>query len=258
MNTPSPSPVADPARTTPPLTLCELTDPGTPGWESHSPFCLKVHRALGVAALRYTRRHAERPDQHRGVNATGQVPVLLVGDEAVADSTAILHRINALSGDALLRGLDAKGRAAAWCWEELADTSLNGFVVASRWADSRNWEAVRQAYFGSAPAPVRAVLGAVLRRRVIAGLVARDVWRRGPEACWSRFERLVDALEAQAPTQGFWLGEHPGVADVSLFGQLHALRSPLSPWQRETLAARPRLWAWLDRVALASRPAEDR
>lgn len=231
----------------PSLTLLELTRPELPGLESYSPFCLKVHRALKYAGLPYRRVCSENPAAHRAHNPTGQVPVLLVGDEAVADSTAILARILRL----------APGRIAATpealLWEELADTALNGFLVAARWADPRNWPATRAAYFASMPAPVRAVVPGLLRRKVVRGLVARDVWRAGPEACWRRFGTLLDALDARAPEQGFWLPGGLGVADLALFGQLHSLRTPLTPWQAEQVARRGRLSHWLDRVDEATR-----
>jgi len=57
-----------------------------------------------------------------------------VDGEPVHDSTRILERIDALTG-AFSRGIDAKTRAEAWLWEEFADTTLNGFLVAARWAD---------------------------------------------------------------------------------------------------------------------------
>jgi glutathione S-transferase len=236
----------------PALTLCELADPGLPGLESTSPFCLKAHRALRLAGLPYTRRHAAMPASHKAHNPIGQVPVLLVDGRAVADSTAILREVDALSGGALLRGLDARGRAEAWCWEELSDTALNGFLVAARWADARNWPVVRETYFGKMPAPLRAVVPALLRRDVLASLRARDVWRAGPDACWRRFDALLDQLDARAPAQGFWLGAHATVADLGLFAQLHGLRSALTVPQRDAVARRPALSAWLDRVHAAT------
>jgi glutathione S-transferase len=231
----------------PSLTLLEVADTGLPSIESYSPFCLKVHRALKYAGLPYTRNCAGNPASHRAYNPTGQVPVLLVGGEAVPDSTAILARIIQL----------VPGRIAsspeALLWEELADTAFNGFLVAARWADERNWPATRAAYFGSMPAPVRAVVPGLIRRKVVRGLVARDVWRAGPEACWRRFGTLLDPLDARAPEQGFWLPGGLGVADLALFGQLHSLRTPLTPWQAEQVANRKRLSAWLDRVDEATR-----
>jgi glutathione S-transferase len=242
---------------TPLLTLLEVGDPGLPAHESYSPFCLKVHRALALLGLPYRRVCGPYPAAHRRHNATGQVPVLLLGEgpaqEAVADSTAIIARLGALAPPGRL-----PCPPEALLWEELADTALGGFVVAARWADARNWPATRRAFFGGMPTPLRALVPGRLRARTVRGLVARDVWRAGPEACWARLSALLDALEARAPGRGAWLGgEALSVADVSLFAPLHSLRTPLTPWQAAEVAARPRLTAWLDRVDAATRVAAD-
>lgn len=241
--------------TRPALILCELERPALPRHESHSPFCLKVHRALKAAGLPYTSRHGEHPGVHRGVNATGQVPVLLLDGEAVADSTEILRRLARLTPTPDWAAHPPALLAEATLWEELGDTVLNGFLVAARWADPRNWPLVRAAYFARMPRLLAAVLPGLLRRRVIAGLRARDVWRAGPEACWRRFTDLLDCLELRAPAAGFWLGERLSAADLGLFAQLHSLRAPLTPWQSAQIEARPRLCAWLDRVDAATWPA---
>ena len=231
------------------LILCELSDASRWGVASFSPFCLKAHTALVVGGLPFARRHGTSPASFRKYNPTEQVPVLLEGDRATPDSTAILLRILDL----------APGRIDAspegWLWEELADTSLNGFLVASRWADPENWPRVRDAYFDGMPGPVKAIVPAWLRRGVVRTLVARDVWRAGPAACWDRFDRLLDQLDARAPGDGFWCGERIGVADLGLFGQLRSFGTALTPAQGAAVAARPRLSAWLARVeGAAARP----
>jgi len=232
----------------PPLTLCELADAGIPGLESFSPFCVKAHRALRLAGLPYQRNHGAHPGVFKKWNPAGQVPVLLVGDEPVADSSAILRRIEAMVPGSLTGGGDERARAEVWLWEELADTALNGFFVAARWADDRNWPGVRAAYFGGMPALLRAVVPGRLRAGVLRGLVARDVWRAGPEACWARFSALLDQLDARAPRQGFWLGTAVTAADASIFSQLHGLRNHVTAWQRDEIGRRPALAAYLDRV----------
>lgn len=226
------------------LELCELNDAAAFGPESLSPFCLKVHRALRAAGLPYTRRFGPYPASHKAHNPTGQVPVLLVDGVAIADSSAILAWIVEHSE------LDAS--AEGWLYEELADSALNGFLVAARWADEANWPRSEAAYFGGMPAPLRWFVPGRARARVLAGLHARDIWRAGPEACWARFEALLDRLDTRAPETGFWCGERVGVADVALFGQLAAFRTSLTPRQAERLAARARLTAWLDRVDAAT------
>lgn len=237
----------------PTLVLCELQRQPLATHESYSPYCIKVHRALKAAGLRYTSRPGTRPADHRAHNPLGQVPVLLMDGEAIPDSTQILARLADLRPTPAWAAHEPAVHAEALLWEELADTSLGGFLTAARWADDRNWPAVRDAFFGRAPWPVRTIVAPALRRGVVARLVARDVWRAGPDACWRRFEVLLDALERRAPASGFWLGERPSVADLGLFAQLHSLRTPLTPWQCERVQARARLAAYLDRVDLATR-----
>lgn len=219
------------------ITLCELQK--TTGLtESHSPFCLKTHRVLRALGLPYTSRHGDMPGTFRKLNPAAQVPVLLLDGEAIADSTEIARRLIALRPGVL------RADAEAWLWEELADTALNGFLVAARWAD--NWPLVRAAYFGSAPKPVQWIVAPLIRRGVLKALHARDVTRSGNT--WERFERLLDDLDARAPDRGYWLGAQLSIADLALFAQLQSLRTPLTTRQRTSVEKRARLTAWLDRV----------
>ncbi len=242
----------------PKLVLCEVGDPGIPGVESYSPFCLKVHRGLKYLGLPYERRHGFFPASFKKYHRTGQVPVMLIGDQPVGDSTDILRELQKVAGRTFHEGNDPRLAAEAFLWEEFADTSLSGFLIAARCADERNWPLTRNAFLQRVPAPLRGPVGGLLRKRIVKGLVARDVWRAGPDECWRRFRDVLDALEARAPEQGFWLGSF-SMADIGLFGILHGFRLDITPWQRDQLAARPRLTRYLDRVDAATRgtPATD-
>lgn len=236
---------------TPPLVLCELADPGLPTHESYSPFCVKVHRALRAAGLPYQRRHGRTPAEFKDLNPAQQVPILLVGDEPVYDSTRILARIESLAPPA--RPLDDRTRAEALLWEEFADASLNGFLVAARWADDRNWPATEAAYFNALPPPVRAEMVPQRRAHVIDGLGKRDIWRQGADACWQRFEELLDQLDLRAPDEGYWVAPSLTAADFGIFGQLFSFYTPLTPSQHEAVIRRRRLARYLDRVDAATR-----
>jgi glutathione S-transferase len=233
------------------LTLLEFDPTGLSSHESYSPFCMKVHRALRVAGLSYQTR-ATFPAAAKKYNTKGQLPVLMVDDEPVADSTNILNRIELLTG-ASLSGPNGEVAAEARLWEEMADGALYGYVVASRWADDANWQRTRAAYFGGLPPVVRSIVPNRLRARVVATLVARDIWRGGSHECWSRLSALLDDFERRAPETGFFLGDTLTRADIALFAQLHSFRTDLTPVQRDQVAKRKRLSAWLDRVDAVTR-----
>lgn len=237
----------------PRLVLCDFpAETGAEGWASFSPFVLEVERALKLAQLPFEHRKLNLL-RIKDVNPTGQLPVLLVGDEKVPDSTRILHRIEALAPGSMTGGLDARGVAEAWLWEEFADTALYPYVLATRWADDKGWPVPRKAFFGSLPPVVRDVVARSVRKATIQKLLGRDFLRAGLDVCYERMHRVLDDLDARAPADGFWLGPRPTVADVGLFAHLHSLRLPSLPWRAQDIERRTRLSKWLDRVDAATR-----
>jgi len=234
------------------LTLCDFpAKTGHEGWSSYSPFVLQVDRALRLAKLPYERHYVDMM-KLKQLNPKGQLPVLVIDEENVPDSTQILHRIEALAPGSLTGGLDARGQAEAWLWEEFADTSLYPYVLATRWADERGWPVPRDAFFGGLPAPIRFFVAPMVRRGTVKKLLGRDFLRGGLEACYARMTRVLASLDARAPEHGFWLGERPTVADLGLFAQLHSLRLPQTAFQAERVAAHTRLSHYLDRVDQAT------
>ncbi len=237
----------------PKLTLCDFpAQTGIAGWSSFSPFVLEIDRALNLAQLRYERHHVNML-KLKELNPLGQLPVLIVDSEKIADSTRILRRIEAMVPGSLTAGLDPKDIAEAWLWEEFADTSLYPYVLVTRWADDRGWPVPRDAFFKTMPALLRPIIAPMVRRNTIKKLVERDFLRGGLEGCYERMRGVLDLLEARAPEAGFWLGARPSIADLGLFAHLHSLRLPLTPFQAAELQTRTRLSRYLDRVDEATR-----
>lgn len=228
------------------LELLEL-GPDSHGLESLSPFCLKVHRALKFHGLSYERRHALRPSEHKKYNPTGQAPVLLIDGKPVPDSTAIIKALDALGSKSLIPA-DRSKRAEAWFWEDYADGVLGYYVFAARWFDDRNWDALSADHFAPMPGFLKPWLPNRIRKRILKSMSSMEFIRVGQAECWKNFQEHLDMLEDKAPESGYWLGEDLTVADIGLFGILHALRSDLSQWQWDEIDRRPRLRAWLDRV----------
>jgi len=236
----------------PNLVLCELGTTGIEGLESYSPFCLKVHRALKAARLNYSSIRGGRPAEFKKLNPAEQVPVLLIDGEPVSDSTRILHRIDALA-PGRISPEDPQLRLEAAIWEEVADTTLNGFLVAARWLDDRNWPITKKAYFADMPGVVRAIVPSRIRATVRKTLYARDVTRSGLDQTWSRFEELLDLFDARAPESSFWIGQSLSFADLGIYAQLAGMQTPLTMWQSAKISERSRLAAYLERVDLATR-----
>jgi glutathione S-transferase len=232
------------------LELCELGD-GDYGLQSFSPFCEKIHRALRFHRLPYTRKYAGRPSEHKALNPSGQVPVLLINGQPLADSTAILLRLEELSTRTLLPA-DPQLRADAWMLEDFADSVMAQYIPVARWLDERHWPLNRHVYSEGVPKPLKRFVENMVRGRVAKAYAKRDVMKQGIDTAWVEFQRQLDNLNKRAPAREFWLGEMLSVGDIGLFAALQELRIPLTPWHMEEINKRRTLAAWLDRVAAAT------
>jgi glutathione S-transferase len=236
----------------PRLTLLDFPPSPCEGWDSLSPFVLKVVRALRFAKLSFAHEHLPLTSLPFKT-PRGQLPVLHIDDEVVADSSAILARIDGeLAPGAFSTRLGPRDRAEAWLWEEFADSALYPYALAARWADDANWVHYKPAMFGAVPVALRGALAAFVRHDIKRNLVARDFTRAGLADCYARLSTVLDGLEARAPAHDFWLGEVVSVADLALFAQLHTLRAPFTPAVAAQLAERRALSAYLDRVDAAT------
>jgi glutathione S-transferase len=213
---------------------------------------LQVARALKLARLPFEQRPVNML-KLKQLNPKRQLPVVTIDGANVPESSQIFQRIEGLKPGSLTAGLDARGIAEAWLWKEFADTALYPFVLATRWADDRGWAVVREKFFASAPALLRPIVAPSVRKGVLKSIVERDFLRAGLPALYERMGRVLDDLDARAPEQGFWIGASVSVGDLALFGHLHSLRLPLTPWQAEVVARRSRLSRYLDRVDAATR-----
>lgn len=69
-------------------TLIDVRKPTQTGFESYSPFALKVHRAFKYLNLSYKVERVGSPKK----SPTGQVPVLMCDHIKISDSTEILKK----------------------------------------------------------------------------------------------------------------------------------------------------------------------
>jgi len=180
-----------------------------------SPYARKVRIALcekeASFEVRSIERKAEREDLQR-VNPRVEVPTLLVGDEAVADSTVVCELLEDLFPEPALLPRDPLARAAARAVERFCDEQL----------DTLQFFASLEGRVGPLPG-----LGAPLVRRLDAPRAA----------CFG-------ALEAALRSRSHLVGDALTIADVAAVAQLLAIRFlGLGPE-----AEHPRLCAWLARM----------
>ncbi|MEN3971724.1 glutathione S-transferase family protein [Sphingomicrobium sp. XHP0235] len=193
---------------------------------SMSPFVRKVIAGAiekGVDFKLKTVGFQDPDPDFRRASPLGKMPAILDGDYGLADSSAILHYLDARYDGPALLPADPQARGRAVWWDEYGDTEL--FAVG------------RKLFFNRIVAPL------FLKREGDAAMADRAEAEDLP--------RVLDFLEERVPdVDGFLIGNTLTIADL-------AVASPFVNLDHANAAidwtAYPRLDAWTK--AMASRPS---
>jgi glutathione S-transferase len=185
-----------------------------------------------------------------------QVPVLVDGGEAIADSTAIALHLETRTPEPPLLPADPALRAQALLLEDWADTALASGVRLALVQAAASDPVLRTALLPDAmPEGLRSLVGA-LPGGLLAGL-GQVVDQGALRDLRAALEQLTALVQAQP----YLLGERLSLADLAVAAQLSLLKFPLSagahlagrgvPGLADDPLLAP-LFAWRDRISAAA------
>lgn len=218
-----------------------------------SPFVVKAETLLRMANLPY------RTDTGGfGRAPKGKLPYIDDDGEIVADSTFIRWHIERKYGVDFDRGLDARGRATAWAFEKMAEDQLYWTLVDARWMDDENFARGPAHFFDAAPAPLRPLIRAMVRRKVRRTLHGQGTGRHAKDEIAALGGRSLAAMAEFLADRSYFMGEEPTGVDATMFAFAAALLCPLfsTPLQEEAIR-RDNLKRYVQRMAARYYPELD-
>jgi glutathione S-transferase len=214
------------------------------GLPDASPFVMKAAMLLKLAGLPYqcdTRGFTRAPK--------GKLPYIEDGGIVIADSTLIRLHLERTRGIDFDRGLSTRDRGIAWSVEKMCEDHLYWLMVYWRWLIDENWRVGPKNFFRRAPAIVRPVIEAMVRRRVRATLHAHGIGRHNDEEKMALAGRCIDALSQVLGDNRYLMGGTVCGADATLFAFVAgALPTVFTSPLRDKLEATPNLVAYRDRM----------
>ncbi len=211
------------------------------------PFCHKVRAALEAKGIAYktvevnpmTKKELPELDS----NERRKVPVLAIGDELIADSTAILEHLEALEPGLTPEG---EGKEKSDMIEQWVDDDLAQVlpaVIYGKWRDAARAARVvaRTSNFGFIQNAVVRGGGSLIMHQVAKKIAAR----RGGGDPTEMLNIEIDRFEDWLGEQDFVCGDKASVGDIAAQGCLTCIQDfPAF----DKIMERPRVAAWYGRV----------
>ena len=218
---------------------CKITLYG----QSQTPFTEKVRRGLLMKGLAFELLEPSGPeDIRRWSPDTGLLPVLTIDGERIADSTAILLRLDQRFPQPPLLASEPKIAAQQRQLEDWADESFLFYFL--------RWQRVKQQREAAeAAAPKRGGLARIaMLRRLLAWLRAGGTWERPETAIVRGMADRLDDLVNLLGTRPFFYAERPSMADLAVYSMLRSVEHGSMPDSTQLLLSRPGLVAYMRRV----------
>jgi glutathione S-transferase len=215
---------------------------GTP---SPSPFVIKLLTWLRMAGIPHEVRALTGPPR----SPTGKIPYVQLPDGSLLhDSAFIITELGRRHGVDLDASLTAEQRATGLAVRRMVEESLYFTGLWERWISDAGYAHTARDYFAHMPLIARAVVPAVLRRKIRRDLQGQGTGRHPPETIAAHTRADADALAALLGDKEFMLGA-PSTVDASVYGVVTAMTA--NPWDsfvKQAIEARPNLIAYRERM----------
>lgn len=203
------------------------------GLPDASPFVTKAETLLRMSKLPF-----EKAPMSFSKAPKGKIPYIEDDGELLGDSTFIRWHLEKKYGVDFDKGLTSEQRATAWAFEKMAEDNLYWAIVHMRWMDESNFDRGPREFFKAAPAFIRPLVVAMIRRRVGKSLHGHGMGRHSPKEIVELGSRSLQAIADHLGSKPFFMGTEPTGADATIFAFVVSAMCPVfkSPLQEAAVS----------------------
>jgi glutathione S-transferase len=192
------------------------------GLPDGSPFVTKAMLLLKMAGLTYTE---DRNGYQKAPK--GKLPFIDDDGQKIADTTFIRLHIEKKYNFDYDAGLTDEQKAMGWALERFCEDHLYWLVINDRWLIDANFEKGPAHFFDAAPAPLRPLIGAFVRRKIRRDAMGQGLARHSLAERAELAQRGFAAASTLLGDKPYFFGDKPHGADATLGAFAMAGQCPL-------------------------------
>lgn len=182
------------------------------GQPDGSPFVIKAEFLLKLANVPFKRGKMSFRQAPKG-----KIPYIEDGGVILGDSHFIMRHLERKYGADFSGGYGEHDRAIGWATSRMMEEHFYFLNVRQRWMDDVNFNAGPRVFFDEAPAVIRPLIIAAIRRKVGKMLQGQGLGRHSEEEAGQLARDDVAAVAAIIGSSKYLLGDRVSAADAGVF-----------------------------------------
>ncbi len=195
------------------------------GLPDPSPFVMKALVLMKMSGLPFKTEAGGA--KALGKAPKGKLPFINDDGKIIADTTFIRFHLEQKHGFDFDKGLTPEQRATGWAFEKMCENHLYFAGTDARWMNDENFNKGPRQFFNGAPALMRPLIIAKVRRDVKRTLHGQGMGRHTRADIELLAARDLDAIAAQLGDKNFLFGDEPHGADATVFAFVNSALCPL-------------------------------
>jgi glutathione S-transferase len=179
----------------------------------------------------------------------GKVPWIEDQGRTIADSAFIIEYLEGAYGDRLDAGLGAEQRATSLALQRLIEEHFYWTIAHGRFLDDEVWPSTKTQFLAGFPAPLRPLVGRLVRKTVAKSLHLQGLGRHSQEELYRLGCDDLTALSKFLGNKSYFFGDKPTELDATAYGFLaQVLWAPGARRIREHMEQTRNLPAFCERM----------
>ncbi|MBG1231225.1 glutathione S-transferase family protein [Aestuariivirga litoralis] len=191
------------------------------GLPDGSPFCLKALTLMKMSGLPFEPRKMKF-----GEAPKGKAPYLKDDSKIIADSHFIQRHLEDQHGVDFSGGYKPADLAKGWAVARMLEEHFYFLSMHIRWLRDHNFYKGPYQFFAGAPAPLRPLIGRLVKRSVAKRNQGQGLGRHTDAQRFELGKGDLDAVEAMLSKNRYILGDKVCGIDATVFGFLWAAEAP--------------------------------
>jgi len=201
------------------MSIVLQTFPASFGKPSASPFCTKVMCLLRMSGVEWS--IDDKADVRKSPKK--KFPVLLDGNEVIADSAAIADHLVARHGADFASGLSAAEQAHNHALVRMIEEHTYFAVMSDCWLVDSHWEKIRVAYFDKMTFGLRQMIAWIVRADIKRVCYGQGIARHSVQEKAARVQADLDSLAQALGDRPYFNSDTPTLADAAISPVLDGL-----------------------------------